>query len=565
MLGVSYFLLCVAAKLFTGWMHGLEWSGATPFVLFWQDAIVGLLLGGIGLLAKRPARLFYWILALHLAACMPLLQLMATPLTRPLLNAAGGTLSDSFSHCLNSNILAPTMLVVLFAAALPRALPPFRSRIPIFAAAMFVVVSGWWLTPETEVYGLQRNAAAALIGSYLHGPVLPSFVLASEIHDNCSSAPRAGSAAGLNLLVVTVESTGSRFLQPYGATIDPMPRLSALALQGWVLENAYAAYPESVKGLLSVLASRLPRSGLKESDFSKLASPSLASALAESGYETALFHSGRFMYLGMNALVRGSGFSVADDAAAVGGDRESSFGVDDKQTVDHVLRWFDQRSAANPFYIHYLPISGHHPYDAPAGPWLQSDDRSRYLNALHYSDQLLGELIDGLRMRGLLEKTLIVVYGDHGEGFGEHPGNYGHTLFLYEENVRVPLILWAPAIISAGRCERITSLVDLAPTLCDLLGVKAPETFEGLSLLQPQTRPALFITDYSLHLAGIRDGPWKYIYERESGYARLFDLRDDPNERTNVRDWHRERAVHYAAQLLEWNGKEGEPSFGTDP
>jgi hypothetical protein len=557
--GLSYFLLCLAAKFFTSWTHRLEWSVATPMVLLWQDAVVALVLGAIALRWIRAAQVCYWILAIYLAICMPLLKVMATPLTRPLLDAAGGTLSASFAHYLKFWNLAPAVFMVMAAAFLPNLVRERRLQVAFAIVAIAMVPTGWWLSRGTEVHGLQRNVVVALIGSYFAGPAEWHVVLDSDVYDNCNSLPQQASASGFNVLVVGLESTGSRYLQPYGAAIDPTPRLSELARGGWVLENAYSPYPESIKCLLSVLASRLPKSGLKDADFTKLASPSLATVLVESGYETALFHSGRFMYLGMDALVQSSGFCVMQDAGEIGGDRESSFGVDDQDTVEHILRWLDARRAAKPFYIQYLPITGHHPYEAPAGPWIGPGDESRYLNALNYSDRVMGQLLDGLRDRGLLQKTLVVVYGDHGEAFGEHFGNYGHTLFLYEENVRVPLVFWAPAIVPAGRCDRMASLVDLAPTVCDLMGLPVPAAFEGLTLIKPPVRPALFVTDYSLRLIGIRDGPWKYIYESDSGYSRLFDLRCDPNEKTNLAALLPARSLGYQRKLFEWNEGAGKP------
>src|SRR5206468_11726003 len=100
----------------------------------------------------------------------------------------------------------------------------------------------------------------------------------------------------------------------------------------------------------------------------------------------------------------------------------------------------------------------------------------------------------------------------HAEAFGQHEGNAGHTLFLYEENVRVPLILAMPGIQDAGlRVKKTASLIDIAPTILDLLGFPVLPEYQGNSLLQPGNRIARFFTDYSLGLLGLRDECWKYI------------------------------------------------------
>jgi len=105
--------------------------------------------------------------------------------------------------------------------------------------------------------------------------------------------------------MVVLESAGARYLRPYGASNDPMPNLSNMANSAIVFENAYSVYPESIKGLFSVLCSRYPAMDTNQDSYSRIVTPGIASILKAAGYHTALFHSGRFMYLGMDAVVRG--------------------------------------------------------------------------------------------------------------------------------------------------------------------------------------------------------------------------------------------------------------------
>ncbi|PYT23584.1 MAG: hypothetical protein DMG57_31510 [Acidobacteria bacterium] len=87
------------------------------------------------------------------------------------------------------------------------------------------------------------------------------------------------------------------------------------------------------------------------------------------------------------------------------------------------------------------------------------DEFGRYRNALRYGDVSLGACVDGLRRRGLDQKTLWIVLGDHGEAFGEHDGNYGHTFQLYDENVRVPFLVAAPGLVPQQiRSHQVVSL-----------------------------------------------------------------------------------------------------------
>ena len=347
----------------------------------------------------------------------------------------------------------------------------------------------------------------------------------------------------------------SDLLRTYGATNDPMPNLSDMANSAIVFENAYSVYPESIKGLFSVLCSRYPAMDTDQDSYARVATPGIASVLKASGYHTALFHSGRFIYLGMEAVVQNRGYEVLEDAGAIGGNVQSSFGVDEPSTVGRALAWVDSLPPGDRFFLTYLPIAGHHPYDTPEpGPFPEIQEKDRYLNALYYSDSALGAFLDGLRNRGLDRKTLFVIFGDHGEAFGQHPGNFAHSQFIYEENIHVPYLISVPGITDRQiRVPRSISLIDTAPTILDLLGLSPVPDYQGTSALDPRPAMALFYTDYSLGLEGLRDGPWKYIYELESRRSELFDLDQDPSETTDLSGSLPYRTVTYHNLLMRWS------------
>ena len=317
-----------------------------------------------------------------------------------------------------------------------------------------------------------------------------------------------GIAARRNVIVVVLESTASRYLRAWGAADDPMPTLTALARKAVVADRAYVVYPESVKGLFTTLCSRYTALDSSPDLYAGATCTSIASVLRTAGYRTALFHSGRFDYLGMRSIIDNRGFDVLEDAGAIGGNVRSSFGVDEDASVRRILRWIDESDRPAPFFALYLPIAGHHPYAANVpGPFTGSDDFARYRNALYEADSALAALIQGLEARGLYDDTLLVVFGDHGEAFGQHPGNFAHTLFIYEENVRVPFLIVAPgAVTSEIRKKDPVSLVDAAPTILDLLGLPEVATYQGTSILAPRARMSLFYTDYAQGWLGLVDG-----------------------------------------------------------
>jgi arylsulfatase A-like enzyme len=166
------------------------------------------------------------------------------------------------------------------------------------------------------------------------------------------------------------------------------------------------------------------------------------------------------------------------------------------------------------------------------------------------ADDAFGLLRAGLQARGLDQRTLYLVIGDHGEAFREHPGNVAHALFLYEENVRVPLLVAAPGQWRGQRrVPGLASLIDLAPTTLALAGLPVPPGYAGRSLLDGQGRLVPFFTEQGVRRAGLRDGRWKLILDQDSGRAQLFDLGLDPAERSDRAAAYPERVRRYRACL----------------
>jgi arylsulfatase A-like enzyme len=356
--------------------------------------------------------------------------------------------------------------------------------------------------------------------------------------------------------MVILESTGAQYLRSYGAPDDPMPTLTALSTRAVQVESAYAVYPESVKGLFAVLCSQAPAFDVSVQAHAAAPCTPFAQVLSRAGYRTALFHSGRFGYLGMDALIARQGFDTREDAAAIGGNVESSFGVDEPATVARMLSWIDDLDRTRPFFLLYMPVAGHHPYATPtAGPFADPGELGAYKNALRHGDQSLQTLVEGLHTRGLDGQTMVVMFGDHGEAFGQHDGNHGHTIFTYEENVRVPLVIAIPGVTTGPtRARQVASVIDIAPTILDLVGLPRPADYQGVSLLSGQARLALFYTDYALGWVGLRDGCWKYLLEIDANRSRLFDVCADPEETRDRASEPAARVGTYRERALGWLG-----------
>jgi arylsulfatase A-like enzyme len=508
----------------------------------------------------------YVAIVLATALNVPVARFFATPLTASMLTAAGGALADSVLGYVNlSNALGISVILGVGLLLARRRLPALGARPLVVLGSVLGVlaIAGAVLARRVDTLGLHRNAVSALgltalarMGTPSSGASVAELPPEGEATD---LAHLAGAARGRNVIWIILESTAAQYLGTYGARPAPTPELDHLSQHAVVLDFAYSAYPESIKGLFSMLCSTAPGAYTDAADYTQARSPcrSIAQVLKEAGYRTAFFHSGRFRYLGMQGIVDGRGFDELHDAATIGGAHVSSFGTDDASTVARTLAFVDRVGVDAPFFAVYSPISGHHPYKSPGTgprPFAERSEHDRYLNDLYAGDAAFGELVRGIRERGLAQRTLFVVVGDHGEAFEQHPGNVAHTLHVYEENVRVPMIYAAPGLTTKKlRARQIASLIDMAPTTLALLGLPIPESYQGRSLLEPRPGVARFFTDHAALELGLRQGKFKFLLDTEHGRARLFDLESDPAEQRDIAGSHAERTERYRRHLLDWS------------
>jgi arylsulfatase A-like enzyme len=572
MRAASLVVVLVIARLLAIGDRDLDWSIWTPAAYLWHDVLVGFAFWVLDRLTRgsRTLWVLYGAIVALAAIDVPVTRALSSPLTVPMLRAAGAPLLDSFAYYVTPFTVTAMAVVIGAGIAAPvvvRRVPPVVRTAGI-AAAVAIAVAGPFAGARVSTFGLHRNAVTALAATAL--PRIASRAAEAEWRAPLFERAAAddlstfrGHAARSNVIVVVLESTPAHVLASYGAASDPTPHLSAFARHSLVFDNIYAVYPESVKGIFATLCARDPAFDVAAERHARAGCASLAQILARAGYRTGLFHSGRFAYLGMQAIVDRLGFHAAEDAGAIGGNVESSFGVDEPATVARMLSWIDARPSDQPFFITYLPVAGHHPYATPErAPFPIATEADAHRHALLYGGRSFGALIAGLRARGLADQTLVAVLGDHGEAFGEHGGNYGHSLFIYDENVRVPLVMgfasgkWPAGLQTASDARRVGgvgSVIDVAPTIVDLIGLPADPGHTGQSLLVPRPPVALFFTDYAIGWLGLRDGCWKYMLEVEARRSSLFDVCSDSRESADLAEQHPPRVAAYRARVEHWS------------
>lgn len=560
----------------------------------WVTLGFALCVAAVALIARRrPARAslaafsvatLYVAIAAWSAVNVPVARLLSMPLTYAFLHATGSALGDSVATAATpSNMGVPVLLLagsLAFARWVRPRLRLHRSAVAVIGAIVMVMLA---LAPaarrQIELSGLGRNAVWVLAETtaarwwtarHRERPSLAAAVCAPDgpapsdppFDADPTVAAWLASARGRSIVWVILESTGARSLGVYGNTAqDAMPHLNALARESLIFDAAYTSYPESIKGLYSVLCSREPPTSTDASAYGVGYVPCrpIAEELAHAGYRTGLFHSGWFAYLGMRAVVEGRGFHELRDAGTLVSPHRSSFGVDEQTTVDALLAFVDATPAPQPFFAVFMPIAGHHPYHAPgtaSRPFPEQSDHDAYANDLHVADDAFARLRAGVRARAREDQVVYVVIGDHGEAFREHPGNIAHALFLYEENVRVPFFVavpgGAPLVHPPRRIAAPVSLIDLAPTTLTLAGLRIPGQYQGRPLVGPGRavpRIVRFATEQGTRRVGLRDGRWKMILDEDSGRAQLFDLAADSEERADVSAAHPDRLRRYRACL----------------
>ena len=238
--------------------------------------------------------------------------------------------------------------------------------------------------------------------------------------------------------------------------------------------------------------------------------PVLIDSLVQQGYQLSINTSAKFSYPEFDRTV-----FVDVSPEDLHQWNEGQSWERDREEVDGVLAFLDSRDRSRPFMVFSFFESPHARYMFPeesvvASPYLEDFNyatmslerdieliRNRYLNACHHLDGQLARILDYLGGQGLLEETLVVVTGDHGEEFLEK-GHWGHGSSFCQEQIRVPLVLWIPGHAAAS-VERMTSHLDLCATILHAIGVANPE--EDLSLghdlLGPCVREHSVVVDWS--------------------------------------------------------------------
>lgn len=308
-------------------------------------------------------------------------------------------------------------------------------------------------------------------------------------HDTAFAPVPAGVPKDFNVILITIDTTRADHLGMYGYPRPTSPNLDKLAADGTVFEHSWAHAPSTRYSMPAILTGRLPLDVYY--DTSVEGWPGLlpkATTIAEM-LDTVGFTSGAITNYWYFDRVRrmDQGFADYDNSNAAlhqgvaNAGPEQTKGSSSKEQTDKAIRYVDGHAAGRFFlWVHYY--DPHYAYEPhPDQPSFGADRIALYDGELRFTDFHIGRLLDDLRAKGLYDKTVIVVTGDHGEGFGEHEIDL-HGYHLYAAQTRVPLIIRVPGI-APRRSQEPAGHVDILPTLANLAGAPSTPDMMGKSLL----------------------------------------------------------------------------------
>lgn len=407
-------------------------------------------------------------------------------------------------------------------------------------------------------------------------PTLPTLLLTSALLGLGGSCGGPAADGRPVVVVVTLDTTRADHLGCYGAPVEGIsPRLDGLASEGVRFDAAYAQAAVTPVSHASIFTGLYPYNhGLRvmhgtQQNRLDPAQVTLAEILAEVGYETGAFVSAFPVteYFGFD-----QGFDEFDADFDTSTGRVGARGVVNTgaaqrtagETTDRALSWMERQDGPFFLWLHYfdphdetvVPPREDLPgfrMEGPEREWR----RQLYDLEITYMDRELGRVFDALRERGLWEDAVVVVTADHGEGLGDHDW-WTHGV-LYQEQVRVPLLLRAAGLPAGGEVGATVRTIDIVPTVAELIGLGEGDLppVDGVSLV-PLARGEVEGLDLSAYadsvntmnyasvgggvdrkndllFAIVLDDRWKYIHHLKSpNNSELYDLREDPQELRNV-------------------------------
>jgi arylsulfatase A-like enzyme/Flp pilus assembly protein TadD len=349
---------------------------------------------------------------------------------------------------------------------------------------------------------------------------------------------RAGTKAGLNIVLITMDTTRADYLGCYGRSTARTPNIDRVAHEGVLFRRCAVSSVQTLPSHVTIMTGLYPYvHGVRRNGSDRLvpAAVTLAETLKAAGYATVAS-------VGSFVLDQGTGIAQGFDVyrgvlpARISANLDSAERKGDQVCNDALALL--RNVARQRFFLWVHFFDPHYPYDSPRVADRESP--AAYEDEIAFMDAQIGRVLEELRKLGIETNTLVVLAGDHGEGLDDHD-EYEHGYFLYQTTVHVPLIMRCPGRVPTRReVTGLVRLVDVAPTILDMSGLPLGGEMQGVSLRPLLTGQAqdLQLSAYTeafevytlLRLSRLRAltaGRWKYVL---SAQPRLYDVEADPGE-----------------------------------
>lgn len=346
-----------------------------------------------------------------------------------------------------------------------------------------------------------------------------------------------------HLIFLILESFRAKNVGCMGAQLPLSPRFDALAEKGLLFTRFHAAGNLTNRCAVASLYGILPAyQAWHMGRYVGIPFTGLPQILSQFGYHPALIQGSSLAFDHGIEFFQGHGFKTLlgkRDIEKQMRCRGTSWGVFDEHLVDFSVSWLKEQK--EPAFLTLFMITNHHPWTAPE-EWI-SEQEHPYLKTFSYTDWALGKFVDELEKEGILDNSLLFIFGDHGQELTDRDPHFEINCHLYQENIHVPLLIYGKnRIPNPKKIETLSSQVDLLPTVLDLLRIPGPHHSMGSSLLRAHSKPIYFSYPFDPPLRGCREEDWKWLHS--NGQDQLYDLKNDPEERLNCAAAHPEKTEH---------------------
>ena len=357
---------------------------------------------------------------------------------------------------------------------------------------------------------------------------------------------KAGGLGKMNVVVVVEESFGSEFVGALGDKRGLTPNFDPLSKEGLLFTNLYASGTRTVRGLEAITLSLPPIPS--ESVVKRPGSEDMTSwgkVMAQNGYQTSFLYGGYGYFDNMNYFFQTNGFAVSDRNAISQPKFANIWGVSDEDLFNHAVGYLDNQAASGtPFFSIILSTSNHKPFTFPEGtPGVPAKGGGRTAG-IRYADYALGKFIEQSRSHSWFDNTLFVIVGDHGARV------YGREQIPIK-SYEIPLLIYAPGKVAAGKAEAVMSQIDVAPTVLGLLGLPYRSSFYGHDALSPSTKSNTIVFNHNYNVAIMQDSQLTVLGMGKKVSAFAYDAKTDKQVPVEVNPQAAELATSYYQTAYE--------------